>query len=163
MPATSLAQLFNFEGLIVPAARAILVAGGFPATHQPGGNAAIKGAFTAVSYAHGEPTGRLGLRPDGTQEFVEFRGILTVDVGMLRKNDEPVDTGGTPLDAECAEIRTLFLNHPQPFAPHLELLQISQIRPLPTDYDLDQTREGDLRALNWELTWQIAPNAWPVD
>lgn len=162
MPAPSLAALLNFEPQLTHAARQVLAAGGFPDARQRGLNAVLPDAHTVVTVDVGAATGRLGLRPEGTTEHAQFTATLSVAVAVLRKDNEPAaDGSGTLLDTRCAQIRALFLNHPNQLDGYVPHLHVNAIQPMAAQYEIDSGTEADMRILSWELTFTIPDEAWP--
>jgi hypothetical protein len=163
LPAPDLPTLQNFEPQLTHAAQRILAAGGFDLSWQRGDSGVRPNAATAVTVDIGEATGRLGVRPEGVTEHSQFTASLSIMVAIERSDNEAANDGkGTPLDRECARVRTLFLNHPNPFAGKTEYIQVNSIVPRAPIYNTDPEDAIDSRILVWELLFTIPDEAWPV-
>jgi hypothetical protein len=163
MPAESLNRVLNFEPQLTGAAKNILTDGGFDQVWRPGDPGIRPAAFTAVDVEIGDATGRLGMRPEGTQEYAQFTATLMIAVAVERaENLAYDDNDGSALDLNCAKIRALFLNHPNPFPRYTEFIHVHAIKPMATQYDSSTDEAIDMRVLRWELQFIVADSAWPA-
>jgi hypothetical protein len=144
MPAPTLAHLFQLEAL-VPAAAVQILRRRRPNVFTPGSSESLPDHMWGARFTLGDPTGREVMRSVAGQlctDFGEYRGLLEIDVDVLRDKNEPYggpDGVGVSrrLTMEIAEIRAMFLHHPPPFAGVLPYWQVSEIRPLPTVIEFD--------------------------
>lgn len=167
MPPT-LVELYQVETLVINAAAEILSAH-FDEVHTPGTTDPSNRTMRGVRFALGEVTGRETVRGVAGQrvtEFGEYDGTLEIDIGIARERNQQVHgaevlTISRELGLQVAHVRTLFLNHPPPFAGRLPYWQVIEIRPQETTYDLISDRDVDFVTLAWTLRLAIMPGQFP--
>lgn len=163
MPAASLEALHDFEGQFSVAAREILVAGGFPAARADGDPSKKPDEVTATKFVVGESTGERAFTAENKPVYSTYLGSLEVLITRRRDDNEEVAVDGINrrLGQSIAKIRALFLESEEPFtAAALPYYRVTDIKPAAPDYAFED--RIDVVVLSWDITFSIAPDAWPT-
>ena len=168
--ASSLAELFDFEGQFEKAAQAILQTSGVNAyvTQSRQQLPLINtGIDFNVSAAIDQLT-FLPLAPGQTtpteQEYFRYDGTLELTVEVPRDTARSPSTAAVSFLAQSrALIRAAFMRSQWPFQDsNLPYYRVSNIMPSGTIDGFDQTRNVDSSILRFTITFAIQPTAWPT-
>lgn len=170
MPATSLAQLYDFEGQFESAAQAVLVDSSIVSfiSHTKKQLPLIN---TGIGFQVGPALDQLTflpLAPGQTnpveQEYFRYTGVLELNISVARDTARSPTTDVTNfLDQIRGLVRAAFMRSQWPFQDsNLPLLRVSDIQPAGTTTGFNQVRNSDEVSLRFTVTFAIQPTAWPV-
>jgi len=164
MPASSLKQIYNYEGAFERAVRDLLQAAGYADTYVEQANATLPESRIEVTFAAGAAVNEEVL-PDGAHVYDFFEGRLAIRIVTVRPVDRPsLISGVATLHEEwAAAVRTSLEERAAPFTTvNLPYYAVKTIRPLATTRDLDPRWLEDYTRLEFFVQFGIRSDAWPT-
>jgi hypothetical protein len=164
MPATSLKQIYNFEGPFQRAFKEVMEAAGY-------GNVFLERSLETLPQSRIEPIFAGGnaineeVRPDGTHVYDFFEGRLAVRIVTDRPDNQPsIIPGVMDLHEEyAAAVRAEMEERRNPFnETNLPFYAVKTIRPLATTRDMDPRWMEDYTRLEFFVQFGIRSDQWPT-
>lgn len=170
MAATSLAQLYDFEGQFESAAQAVLQDSQIVAFISQS-KKQLPLINTGIDFQVGPALDQLTflpLAPGQTQpteqEYFRYTGILELSMEVPRDTARsPTDDVAAFLDQIRGLVRAAFMRSQWPFQDsNLPYYRVSDIQPAGTTTGFNQVRNTDEVSLRFTITFAIQPTAWPT-
>lgn len=163
MPASSLKELYNFEGAFERAIRTLLQSAGYADTFIQQANQTLPESRIEVTFTCG-PAVNQEVLADGALVYDFFQGSIVVRIVTVRPADRPsLITGVATLHEEwAAGVRAALEERASPFtASNLPHYAVKTIRPAATQRDLDPRWLEDYTRLEFFVEFGIRSTAWP--
>lgn len=169
MAAPNLAALFDFEGQFESAAQTILDDSGILSFVERS-QEKLPLINTGIAFTTGPAIDELTFLPlasgetERRQEYFRYTGNLELRVEVNRDTPQAPKLPGvdTLLAESRALIRGAFLRALWPFRDsNLPYCRVTDIRPAGTVAIFDQQRNTDISSLQFAITFEIQPAAWP--
>ncbi len=170
MPASDLAQLFDFEGQFEAAAQGVLDSSQIVSFISQA-KKQLPLINTGIDFQCGEAIDNLTFLPLASgqttpveQEYFRYTGTLELTVEVPRDTARaPTDAVSSFLDQIRGLVRAAFTRSQWPFQDsNLPYYRVSDIRPMGTTTGFNQVRNTDEVSLRFLITFAIQPTAWPT-
>lgn len=170
VPASSLAELYDFEGQFEEAAQAVLVSSNIVAFISQS-RKQLPLINTGVDFQVGPALDQLTFLPLASgqtqpveQEYFRYTGVLELSVSVARDTARsPGDAVASFLDQIRGLVRAAFMRSQWPFQDsNLPYYRVSDIQPAGTTTGFNQVRNADEVSLRFTITYAIQPTAWPT-
>jgi hypothetical protein len=165
MSAPTELALLNFRENFEQAAKSIMEAAG-QTIFLPQGVEPLPLNRISVAFSVGPASGLMAIKPNGKQEYCEFKGCrLDIEITRERKEEDdqpPSAETLTYLAYQTAKVRVLFQQSERPFAI-MPWYIVRRLQPIgEPQAGTDPVRWVDVVSISYELDFVIAPNAWPA-
>lgn len=164
MPATSLKQIYNFEGAFERAVRDLLTAAGNADSFIEQSLGSLPESRIEVTFAAGAAVNEECLA-NGQHVYDFFEGRLTLRIVTVRPADRAsLIPGVATLHEEwAAAVRAALEERAAPFTTaNLPYYAVKTIRPLATTRDLDARWLEDYTRLEFFVQFGIRSDQWPA-